>query len=282
MRHPRSVVGVTGAPAILIGSAVAIVSLMLATWGVSLAVRDASIVDIAWGAGFVLVAWVARWLGGSDAPHAWLLPVLATVWGARLALHLARRNLGKGEDFRYVRMREKHGDRFALVSLGTVFGVQGALMWVVSLPLQLGQRPSDRGVGVLAALGVVAWAVGLWFEAVGDWQLARFRRDPANAGRVLDTGLWAWTRHPNYFGDACVWWGLALVAADAGGAWLGLLGALVMNVLLVRVSGAALLERSLRRSKPGWADYAARTSGFIPRPPRRSAPARSARSDPPA
>jgi len=213
VRHPRSVVGVTGAPAILIGSAVAIASLMLATWGVSLAVRDASIVDIAWGAGFVLVAWVARWLGGSDAPHAWLLPVLATVWGARLALHLARRNLGKGEDFRYVRMREKHGDRFALVSLGTVFGVQGALMWVVSLPLQLGQRPSDRGVGVLAVLGVVAWAVGLWFEAVGDWQLARFRRDPANAGRVLDTGLWAWTRHPNYFGDACVWWGLALVAA---------------------------------------------------------------------
>jgi steroid 5-alpha reductase family enzyme len=230
---------VTGAPAILLGSAVAVASLMLATWGVSLAVRDASIVDVTWGAGFVLVAWVARWLGGSDAPHAWLLPVLATLWGLRLTAHLARRNLGKGEDFRYVAMRERHGDRFAIVSLGTVFGLQGALMWVVSLPLQLGQRTTDAGIGPLALLGVLVWALGLAFEAIGDRQLARFRADPAHAGRVLDTGLWAWTRHPNYFGDACVWWGLALVAADTGRAWIGLLGALVMNVLLVRVSGAA-------------------------------------------
>jgi steroid 5-alpha reductase family enzyme len=261
---------VTGAPAILLGSAVAVASLMLATWGVSLAVRDASIVDVTWGAGFVLVAWVARWLGGSDAPHAWLLPVLATLWGLRLTAHLARRNLGKGEDFRYVAMRERHGDRFAIVSLGTVFGLQGALMWVVSLPLQLGQRTTDAGIGPLALLGVLVWALGLAFEAIGDRQLARFRADPAHAGRVLDTGLWAWTRHPNYFGDACVWWGLALVAADTGRAWIGLLGALVMNVLLVRVSGAAMLERSLRRTKPGWADYAARTPRFVPRPPRRA------------
>jgi len=259
---------VSGASDILLGAAVAVASLMLATWAVSLVVRDASIVDLVWGAGFVLVAWVARWLGGSDAPHAWLLVVLATLWGVRLTAHLARRNLGKGEDFRYVRMREKHGERFPLVSLGTVFGLQGVLMWVVALPLQLGQRPGDRGIGPLAVLGVVLWTLGASFEAVGDRQLARFRRDPANAGRVLDTGLWAWTRHPNYFGDACVWWGIALVAADAG-AWVGLLGAAVMNVLLVRVSGAALLERSLRRTKPGYADYVARTPRFVPRPPRR-------------
>jgi len=265
---------------VLVAALITIACLMLATWSVSLLRRDASIVDIAWGAGFVLVAWVARWLGGSDAPHAWLLVAMVTVWGVRLAAYLAKRNLGKGEDFRYKAMRRKHGERFPLVSLYTVFGLQGALMFVVSLPVSLGQRDTDAGAGFVALAGFVVWAIGLYFEVVGDAQLARFKRDPRNEGLVMDQGLWALTRHPNYFGDCLVWWGLAIVASAQGAGLWAFLGALVMTVLLVRVSGAAMLDRLLAKRKPGYAEYMARTSGFIPRP-RRSARARTARPDRP-
>ena len=135
--------------------------------------------------------------------------------------------------------------------------------------MQLGQAATSPDLGVLAWIGAAVWAVGLAFEAIGDWQLARFKKDPANAGQVMDRGLWRYTRHPNYFGDACVWWGIALVAAETGlGRW-GLLGAAVMTVLLLRVSGVALLEKSLSKRKPGYAEYVARTSAFVPLPPKR-------------
>jgi len=142
------------------------------------------------------------------------------------------------------------------------------MMWVVSLPVQLGQVSDTPDFGVMAIIGVGIWVVGIFFESVGDLQLSRFRADPANEGTVMDRGLWRYTRHPNYFGDACVWWGLGLIAAETGlGAW-GLIGSAVMTILLVRVSGAALLERSLRKRKPGYEEYIARTSSFVPRPPR--------------
>ena len=172
------------------------------------------------------------------------------------------------EDYRYVAMRRHWGARFPLVSLFTVFGLQGVLMWVVSLGVQLGQA-DDSSLGALAWVGTAVWAIGLTFEAVGDLQLARFKSDPANAGKVMDRGLWRYTRHPNYFGDACAWWGIALVASESGvGAW-GLLGAAVMTGLLLRVSGVALLEKSLRKRKPDYEAYVARTSAFIPLPPKR-------------
>ena len=162
----------------------------------------------------------------------------------------------------------RFGARFPLVSLFTVFGLQGVLMWIVSLGVQLGQA-DDSSLGALAWVGTAVWAIGLTFEAVGDLQLARFKSDPANAGKVMDRGLWRYTRHPNYFGDACAWWGIALVASESGvGAW-GLLGAAVMTGLLLRVSGVALLEKSLRKRKPDYEAYVARTSAFIPLPPKR-------------
>jgi steroid 5-alpha reductase family enzyme len=259
---------VSDATTALVVAGVTVTVVMLVTWAVSVARRDASIVDPVWGAGFVLVAWAV--LLGVDGNRArqWLLVAMTTIWGLRLAGYLLWRNRGKGEDFRYQAMRRHWGARFWWVSLFTVFGLQGVLMWVVSLPVQLGQVPDDPGLGVLAGIGVAVWAVGLFFEVVGDAQLTRFKRDPANAGVVMDRGLWHYTRHPNYFGDACVWWGIALVAAESGLGAIGIVGAVVMTVLLRRVSGVTLLERSLTKRRAGYDDYVARTSPFVPRPPR--------------
>lgn len=265
---------------VLLAAIVTIACLMLATWSVSLLRRDASIVDIVWGLGFVLVAWAAKFVTGASGVGNWLLLLMVTVWGLRLAGYLAKRNLGKGEDFRYKAMRRKHGERFAIVSLYTVFGLQGALMFVVSLPVTMGQRDTSAGAGFVVFLGFVVWAIGIYFEAVGDAQLARFKRDPRNEGQIMDQGLWALTRHPNYFGDALVWWGLAIVGSSQGAGVWAFLGAGVMTVLLVRVSGAAMLDRLLAKRKPGYAEYMARTSGFIPMP-RRSAQVRTPRRDRP-
>ena len=251
---------------VLIAALVTIACLMLATWSISLLRRDASIVDIVWGLGFVLVGWAAKFVTGAAGAGNWLLLLMVTVWGLRLAAYLAKRNLGKGEDFRYRAMRRKHGERFAIVSLYTVFGLQGALMFIVSLPITLGQRETDASAGFVALLGFIVWGVGLYFEAVGDAQLARFKRDPRNEGQIMDQGLWALTRHPNYFGDSLVWWGLAIVGSTQGAGPWAFLGAAVMTVLLVRVSGAAMLDKLLAKRKPGYAEYMTRTSAFIPLP----------------
>lgn len=252
----------------LFAAAIAIAVLMFATWLLSLPLRNASIVDIVWGMGFVVVAWTVRLQGDTATDRQWLLVGLVTIWGLRLAAHLFWRNHREPEDYRYRAMRKRWGARFPIVSLLTVFVLQGVLMWIVSLPVQLGQVRVEPGLGVLAVLGVVVWAVGLFFEAVGDVQLARFKADPANDGKVMDRGLWRYTRHPNYFGDACVWWGIGLVAAESRlGAW-GLIGSFVMTALLLKVSGVALLERSLRKRKPDYQAYVERTSAFFPLPPK--------------
>jgi steroid 5-alpha reductase family enzyme len=242
----------------------------LLLWAASLVLRDASIVDIFWGAGFVLIAWVAAGVSDGAIARRVLVTVLVSIWGLRLAFHLFRRNWGHGEDFRYQRMRTHHGSRFWLVSLYTVFGLQAGLMWLVSIPVQLAAAAHEpAGLTGFDLAGTLLVAVGLAFEAVGDLQLARFRANPLNAGRVLDTGLWAWTRHPNYFGDAVVWWGLFTIALATPWGFLGVIGPAVMNFFLVRVSGVAMLEKSLSRTKPGYADYVARTSAFFPLPPKR-------------
>jgi steroid 5-alpha reductase family enzyme len=256
--------------------AAAIAVVMLATWLLSLARRDASIVDVVWGLGFVVVAWVAYAVGDGLAERRLLLALMTTVWGLRLAAYLLRRNWGQGEDPRYVAMRSHHGDRFGLVSLGLVFGLQGAIMWVVSLPVQVGAVPElPDELGAVEAVGLVVWAVGLFFEAVGDWQLARFRADPAHRDRVLDRGLWRYTRHPNYFGDCCVWWGIWIVAATTGVGLYAIVGPLLMTYLLLRVSGVAMLERTIGRRRPGYDDYVARTNAFFPGPPRVTRPGSS-------
>lgn len=249
-------------------SAVAVLVLLVGTWVVSLRVRDVSIVDPVWGLAFAVVGVVSALAGDGDPDRRLLLAVLVGLWGLRLFGYLAwRKARERGEDPRYVALREKHGDRFPVIALRTVFLLQGALVLVVSLPVTTAAG-QDAGLDGLAVAGVVLWAVGLVFEAVGDAQLARFKADPASKGQVMDRGLWRYTRHPNYFGDFCVWWGLFLVALTAGAVWWTVVGPLVMSVLLLRVSGKGLLERDIAERRPGYADYVARTSGFVPLPPR--------------
>ncbi len=253
---------------VLLASAGALLVYMLAVWVLSLPLHDVSIVDPAWGLGFVIVAWVAFAVGTGCRGRRILLVVVVSLWGLRLAAHLTRRKLReRREDPRYAEWRERWGARFPLVSLVTVFLFQGVLIWVVSLPVQ-GSAPQGDRLGVLDWVGVFVWAVGIVFEAVGDQQLSRFKSDPANGGKVMDRGLWRYTRHPNYFGDFLVWWGIYLIALSTGGAWWTIVGPLVMSTLLIRVSGKGLLEERMK-DRPGYAEYLERTSGFVPLPPRR-------------
>jgi steroid 5-alpha reductase family enzyme len=260
-------------PVMAVAAALVLVS-VLTLWAWSVRIGDASVVDPFWGPGFALVAWGSVVAAG-PTPRGLLQAGLASLWGLRLGAYLAWRRRGHGEDRRYADMRVRHGDRFAQVSLVTVFLLQGALMWVISLPLQAGAA-LGRGapLGPLDALGALVVLAGVAVEAVADAQLARFLADPGHRGRVMDRGLWAWSRHPNYFGDFVVWWGLGLVALGSG-AWWSLVGPAVMSLLLMRVSGVPLLEETIAGRRPGYAAYAARTSAFFPRPPRRPGPATS-------
>jgi steroid 5-alpha reductase family enzyme len=251
-------------------SAAVICVLMISTWLVSLVCKDASIIDMCWGAGFVAVVW-ALFLNVDERQWMhWLLLTLTSVWGLRLTIHLTVRNLGKPEDFRYQAMREKRGKSFPLASLFIVFGLQGVIMWIVSLPIQVGMAVTAPGPMLFAVIGVLLWGTGLFFETVGDWQLVQFKRNPDNVGRVLDTGLWKYTRHPNYFGDFLVWWGLFLVAVSQCSAWWTIVCPATMAFFLVRISGVSLLEKTLHNTKPVYADYVSRTNAFLPgRPGRR-------------
>lgn len=242
-------------------------------WLVSLPLKNASIVDPFWGTGFTVVAWSTMFLGGEAHWRGWLIAGLATLWGLRLSVYLLARNAGHGEDRRYAAMRARAGEKFARSSLVTVFWFQGLLIWLIGMPIQAGQLASGPHgpFGALDAAGVLLFTVGLFFESVGDWQLSRFKADPSNRGRVLQRGLWRYTRHPNYFGDFCVWWGLYLAAAAAGAAWT-VFAPLAMSYLLLRVSGVSLLERDIAERRPEYRRYQQSTSAFFPRPPRPSPP----------
>jgi len=250
----------------LIAAGAAIAVLMVATWLISVVVRDASIVDMIWGLGFVVATWSAFFVVGDPGPRGWLAAVLVSLWGLRLTGYLTWRNLGKPEDFRYQEMRAKAPSTFWIVSLFKVFLLQGILMWLVAAPPGTSQA-SSGSLSWLDFLGLALWAVGMFFETVGDYQLARFKARPASKGRVMDRGLWRYTRHPNYFGDFCVWWGLYLVAL-AGGLWWTLFSPVVMSILLIRVSGAGLLEKTIGDRRPGYAEYIESTNAFFPGPPR--------------
>ncbi|HME79846.1 MAG TPA: DUF1295 domain-containing protein [Mycobacterium sp.] len=239
----------------------------------SIRLRNQSIVDIFWGPGFVLVAVISYFAStnaGGDGLRRAMVLALTMIWGLRLGLHIAARNIGHGEDKRYTVLMSRRTGTVAGYVLRIIYGPQAVILFVVSLPVQLAMY-EPTPVGVLGALGVAIWCVGFAFEAVGDAQLARFKREPANAGLIMDRGLWAWTRHPNYFGDACVWFGLWLLSLGHPVGLLTVVSPLLMAYFLVRVSGKALLEKGMRRSRGAAYDaYAARTSGFFPRPPRRS------------
>lgn len=260
--------------------AIVIASLMIVFWLLSVRMRDAGVIDSAWGLGFVLVAWV-EWARGAWGHTGFgcnvLIPAFVSIWGLRLSAHLFARNFGKQEDFRYRQMREKWGKRFWWTSLFTVFGLQGIVMWIVSLPLQMISTTvtiSDLENGnalwstPLFIVGSIVWTVGMFFESVGDWQLTQFKSRPENKGHVLQHGLWRYTRHPNYFGDSMVWWGLFLMAMAWHAAWWVIVSPVLMSFLLIRVSGVTLLERSLVQGKTGYRDYVCRTSAFFPWPPK--------------
>lgn len=251
-------------------AALVILGFMAVIWLISLALRDSSIVDIFWGSGFVLANWVYFALTPDGLPaRKWLISILVTIWGLRLSLYILWRNWGKGEDFRYQKWRQEAGPKWWWRSFFKVFALQGLLMWIISAPLlaaHISATP-DR-LTILAWLAIPVWAFGFFFEAAGDWQLARFKANPANKGQVLRTGVWRYTRHPNYFGDATQWWAYYLLAAASGGFWT-VFSPILMTLLLLRVSGVALLEKTLTQTKPQYADYVANTSAFIPWFPRK-------------
>lgn len=249
----------------------AAVAIALPAWVASVLRRDASLADRVWPA-FIAApsACYVLLLGGNVRVGVMLAITLA--WAARLAVFITVRNWGHGEDRRYRAMRERNQPHFALKSLWLVFLLQAVLGWVVSWPLLVAAGPAGTW-SAWDLLGAGLAVTGVWIEAVADAQLARFRRDPAHHGQVMDRGLWRWSRHPNYFGEACVWWGLGLMAC-AGSGWSGawsLVSPLLMTVLLLRVSGVSLLEHDIAERRPAYRDYIARTSAFIPWPPRRGA-----------
>jgi steroid 5-alpha reductase family enzyme len=242
-----------------------ILGLMTLLWLVSLALKNSSIVDIFWGMGFVIVTWAAFLLTPEGLlPRKLLLNALVTIWGLRLSLHILFRNWGKPEDFRYQAWRKEAGAAWWWRSFFKVFFLQGVILWVVAAPLlaaQIAVQPAQ--LIWLDYLAVPLWLMGFFFEAAGDWQLARFKADPANKGKVLQTGVWRYTRHPNYFGDDAQWWAYYLIAASAGG-WWTIFSPIIMTILLMRVSGVTLLEKTLKEEKQGYKEYAETTSEFIP------------------
>lgn len=256
---------------LLIGLIVLILLSLL--WLVSLLVKNSSIVDIFWGSGFVIIAWAAFMLTpDGEVTRKLLLVGLVTIWGLRLTTHIFIRNRGKPEDFRYQVWRKAAGKNWWWRSFFKVFLLQGLLMWIISTPL-LAAQLSGKPFYWLDILAIPVWLIGFYFEAVGDWQLARFKAEPANKGKVLSSGVWRYTRHPNYFGDAAQWWGFYILTAAAG-SWWTIFSPLMMTTLLMRVSGVTLLEKTLREEKPAYKEYMETTSEFLPWFPRKNGPHR--------
>ena len=244
-------------------SGAAILAMMSLLWLLSLALKNSSIVDIFWGLGFVIVAWLAFTFGQGYLPRKQLVAALVTIWGLRLALHIGIRNWGKPEDFRYVKWREENGPRWWWLSFFQVFLLQGVLMWIISAPLLAAQTSGFPVILTpLDMIGAAVWTLGVLFETVGDLQLVIFKRDPAHRGKLLTTGLWRFTRHPNYFGEAALWWGYYLIALVSG-SWWTVFSPILMTYLLMKVSGVAMLERTMK-IKPGYEEYMKKTSAFLP------------------
>lgn len=233
-------------------------------WLVSLAKRDVSFVDSLWSLFFLAAAAVFAAGAGDLAVRGQLVVALVAVWALRLSVYITARNWGEPEDYRYRSIRANNQPGFAWKSLYIVFGLQGVLAWFISLPL-LPAVTSAAPLGWIDGLAVALWAIGFVFEAGGDYQLAKFKRRPDSAGKVLDTGLWRYTRHPNYFGDFCIWWSFYLFAVAAGG-WWSIASPILMSLLLLKVSGVAMLEKTISGRRPEYADYIDKTNAFFPGP----------------
>ncbi|GLZ29601.1 membrane protein [Lentzea sp. NBRC 105346] len=252
-------------------SALVAVGLVTALFLYADRVKRYDLIDSLWGPGFAVIAIVTALLADGDPTRQWHVTVLTAVWGLRLGAYIFARNRKKSEDQRYVDiMRRAKGN--PRLHMYRVYLIQAAIMWVVSLPVQVALH-LDAPMNVLDVLAIVIWLVGFTFESVGDWQLAQFKADPASKGAVMDRGLWRYTRHPNYFGDAVVWWGLFLFALHTWAALLTVVSPLVMTFLLAKGTGKPLLEKDIGQRRPGYAEYVRRTSSFIPMPPKKVTPA---------
>lgn len=249
---------------------VLILGVGVVAWIVSIAMRNVAFVDSLWSMFFLIAAVTFAFSVDLLGARGLLVTTLVAIWSLRLSLHITVRNWGEPEDYRYQAIRSNNEPGFAFKSLYIVFGLQGLLAWIIALPL-LPAITRPGGIGTLEVVALAIWMVGFIFEAVGDYQLARFKSDPANKGRVMDSGLWRYTRHPNYFGDFCVWWSFYLFAVAAGG-WWSILSPLLMSFLLLKVSGVAMLERTISERRPEYASYIRRTNAFFPGAPRAAIP----------
>ncbi len=234
-------------------------------WVLSVFLKNASIVDIFWGLGLILVSVFYFWATPGFSERKIIALILVVIWGLRLSIHIFNRNKGKSEDYRYQEFRKKYGaNRYWWFSYFQVFLLQGFLIWLISAPLlAVNYFGLEKDLGLLDATGILVWLTGFIFEAGGDWQLALFKKNPAYKGKLLTSGFWKYTRHPNYFGDAAVWWGFALLSIGVG-CYLPVLSAVLMTWLLLKVSGVSMLEGTLVKTKLGYEDYMNKTSAFIP------------------
>lgn len=244
-------------------SAAAIFVYMAVVFVVALFKKDNSIVDVAWGLGFILVALLSFFLESKFAIRHIIVTALVLIWGSRLAIHIFIRNRGKGEDFRYAQWRREWGKWFLLRSFFQIFMLQGLLLLVIAYPVILTNHSREGGISYLDLVGVVLWITGFFFEALGDSQLSRFKRNPGNKGKIMRYGLWKYTRHPNYFGEALMWWGIFLVALSVQLGWTAIISPLLITFLLLRVSGVTMLEKKYVGNKE-FEDYAKKTSAFFP------------------
>lgn len=249
---------------ILLSNFVVIIALLLLLWAVSVLLKDVSIIDVFWGSGFIVIAWLTVANVEDISWQGLLLPGLVTIWGTRLTHHIGVRKLDEGEDKRYVQMREKRGNSFWWKSLYIVFLLQGALMWIVSLPLQTGIAHATGEFNILHVFGILLWGIGFFFEVIGDAQLVNFKSKPENHGKVLDRGLWRYTRHPNYFGDLTLWWGFYLMSIGSADHHWTIIGPIIMSVLLMYVSGVTMTEKSMKAEKPEYEEYVKKTNTFFP------------------
>jgi len=231
-------------------------------WILSLLKKDAGIMDIFWGLGFVIVGYFYLAADYSSALQPRLLYLLVLLWGLRLTIHIGVRNLGEPEDARYANWREQFGTKWWWYSYFRVFILQGVVMWVVSIPLLIGLQ-SKTDLNIIDYFGILLFGVGFLFEAIGDWQLRAFKKNKENKGKVLDCGFWGLTRHPNYFGEALLWWGFALIAVEVSTFWI-LISPLIMTWLLIKVSGVKMMDELLLKTKPDYAAYIQNTNAFLP------------------
>ena len=253
-------------PVMLLTASVTLGS-VLSLWLISIAIRDISIIDMAFSALITLLIASAWYFTGEPGGIAWLTLVLVMIWATRMTVYLVKRNWGHGEDPRYTRLRSwvPEGLPFYWLSLRQVFLLQGVVIWILTLPQQIMMASgNDVAVNTAALFGVAVWIVGFLFETVGDYQLTKFKSDPGNKGQIMNRGLWRYTRHPNYFGELCQWWGLFIIALQAPWAWMGIIGPLVYSWLVINVTGQRTLDKKMQREKPEYADYMARTNGLLP------------------